>query len=54
MVRSVVDIKGRKGLEAIFRHPLSLTKLTEKPHSASDVWDMADVFCNKITILNGI
>ena len=54
MVRSVVDIKGRKGLEAIFRHPLSLTKLTEKPHSAPDFWDMADGFCNKISILNGI
>ena len=53
-MRSVVDIKGRKGLEAIFRHPLSLTKLTEKPHSAPDFWDMADDFCNKLIVLNGL
>ena len=54
MVRSVVDIKGRKGLEAIFRHPLSLTKLTEKPHSAPELRDMSAGFWNELTLLNGI
>ena len=52
LVRSVIDIKGRKWLEAISRHPLSLTDLTEKPHSAPDLWDMSADFCNKLTILN--
>ena len=54
MVRSVVDVKGRKGLEAISRHPLSLTNFTKKPHSAPDLWDMSAGFSNRITILNGI
>ena len=54
LVRSVVDIKGRKGLEAISRHPLSLTNFTEKPPSAPDLLEMLAGFCNKLTILNGI
>ena len=54
MVRSLVNIKGRKRLEAISRHPLSLTDLTDKPHSAPELRDMSAGFWNKLTLLNGI
>ena len=54
LVRSLVNIKGRKGLEAISRHPLSLTDLTEKLHSAPELRDMSAGFWNKLTLLNGI
>ena len=52
-MRSLVNIKGRKGLEAISRYPLSLTDVTEKPHSAPELRDMSAGFCNKSMVLNG-
>ena len=54
MVRSLVNIKGRRGLEAIARYPLSLTDVTEKPHSAPELRDMSAGFWNKLTLLYGI
>ena len=52
-MRLVVDIKGRKVLEAISKHPLSLTDFTGKPLSAPDLRDMSAGFCNKSMVLNG-